>query len=255
VTRSNGIRSTIPSSESRSLFSPQLLAAIRRVIPSPLFERLDPFEAAINAFVGGIASTTPPRATVLDAGAGECRFKPAFSHARYVGVDFGEGDPSWNYSRLDALARLEELPFPDQSFDKVISIVVLEHTAEPRRVMTEFRRVLADGGTVHLVVPHMWEEHQRPHDYFRFTSNGIRHLMRGAGFRVKRIEPVGGFFWMLSRRLIAVMAFAQKGWRWIFFPILAPMFGFLLPLCCYYLDSLDDDKSFTLGFICEGSRE
>jgi hypothetical protein len=72
---------------------------------------------------------------------------------------------------------------------------------------------------------------------------------------VNRIEPVGGFFWMLSRRLIAVLSFAQKGWRWIFFPVLAPVFGLVLPLCCYYLDSLDNDKAFTLGFICEGSRE
>jgi SAM-dependent methyltransferase len=224
-------------------------------MPEALFRRLDPFEATIDTFVGTIASSTPSRAQVLDAGAGQCRFKPAFKHARYIGVDCGHGDPSWNYSRLDVFARLEELPFPDRSFDKVISIVVLEHTAEPGRVMTELRRVLAEGGTVHLVVPHMWEEHQRPHDYFRFTSNGIRYLMGSAGFRVNRIEPVGGFFWMLSRRLIAVLSFAQKGWRWIFFPVLAPVFGLVLPLCCYYLDSLDNDKAFTLGFICEGSRE
>ena len=236
------------------MFKPQFVAAARRVIPAALFRRLDPFEATIDSFVGEIASTTPSSASVLDAGAGECRFKPTFAHARYVGLDFGQGDSSWDYSRLDALGRLEELPFPDHSFDRVISIVVLEHTAEPCRVLSEFRRVLSESGTVHLVVPHMWEEHQRPHDYFRFTSNGIRHLMAGAGFRVDRIEPIGGFFWMLSRRLIAVLGFAQTGWRWIFFPVLAPVFGFLLPLCCYYLDSLDEDKAFTLGFICEGSR-
>jgi SAM-dependent methyltransferase len=237
------------------LFNSQFVAAIKRVIPDALLTRLDPFEATINSFVGKIASSTPPSAPVLDAGAGECRFKSSFAHARYVGVDFGQGDPSWDYSRLDALGRLEELPFPDRSFDRVISIVVLEHTAEPCRVLSEFRRVLSESGTVHLVVPHMWEEHQRPHDYFRFTSNGIRHLMARAGFRVDRIEPIGGFFWMLSRRLVAVLGFAQRGWRWILFPILAPVFGFLLPLCCYYLDVLDEDKAFTLGFICEGSRE
>jgi len=237
------------------LFNPQFVAAAKRVIPTALFRRLDPFEATIHSFVGEVASSTPPSAQVLDAGAGECRFKSTFAHARYIGVDFAQGDPSWDYSRLDALGRLEELPFPDRSFDRVISIVVLEHTTEPCRVLSEFRRVLSDSGTVHLVVPHMWEEHQRPHDYFRFTSSGIRYLMAGAGFRVDRIEPIGGFFWMLSRRLIAVLGFAQKGWRWIFFPVLAPVFGLLLPLCCYYLDSLDDDKAFTLGFICEGSRE
>ena len=108
---------------------------------------------------------------------------------------------------------------------------------------------------MHLVVPHLWEEHQQPHDYFRFTSNGIRYLMECAGFRVRRIEPIGGFFWMLGRRFMAVLSFAQKGWRWIFFPVLAPVLGLVLPLCCYYLDALDTERTFTLGYICEGSRE
>lgn len=237
------------------MLNPQLLASIKRVLPASIADRLDPFEAAIHRFVVGIALATPAAARVLDAGAGECRFKAAFSRARYVGVDSGQGDPAWDYSRLDAFALIEALPFRDSSFDRVISIVVLEHSSEPGRVIEEFRRVLVAGGTVHLVVPHMWEEHQRPQDYFRFTSSGIRYLMERAGFRVSRIEPVGGFFWMLSRRFIAVLAFAQKGWRWIFFPLLAPAFGLLLPLCCYYLDFLDDDRAFTLGFICEGSKE
>src|SRR5262249_4485387 len=108
---------------------------------------------------------------------------------------------------------------------------------------------------VHLVVPHMWEEHQLPHDYFRFTSNGIRYLLELSGFQVKRIRPVGGFFWQLSRRLIGILSFTQSGWRWILFPFLAPFFGLLLPLCCYYLDFLDHDRYYTLGFICEALKE
>ncbi len=236
------------------MFNPEFLAAIRRIIPASLFDRLDPFEAAIRKFVEGIGSTTKAGERVLDAGAGECRFKPAFAHAHYVGVDFAQGDPQWNYSRLDAIARLEELPFPDSSFDRVISIVVLEHTPEPARVMQEFQRVLSPGGTVHLVVPHMWEEHQRPHDYFRFTSSGVGYLMEKAGLQVSRIEPVGGFFWMLSRRLMAILSFTQYGWRRVLFPFLAPVFGLILPLCCYYLDDLDSDRAYTLGFVCEGSK-
>jgi SAM-dependent methyltransferase len=236
------------------LFNPKLIAGIKRVIPTPLFDRLDPFEAAIRKFVGGVGSNTRASERVLDAGAGECRFKPVFAHARYVGVDFALGDPDWNYSRLDTIGRLEELPFPDSSFDRVISIVVLEHTPEPGRVIAEFHRVLSPGGTVHLVVPHMWEEHQRPHDYFRFTSSGMRYLMERAGLDVQRVEPVGGFFWMLSRRLMAVLSFTQNGWRWVLFPFLAPVFGLILPLCCYYLDYLDSDRAYTLGFVCEGSK-
>jgi len=237
------------------LFNPQLIGWLKRTIPSSLADKLDPFEAAIREFVRTAAEQTKPGSLVLDAGAGECRFKPMFTHTRYVGVDFGQGDPAWNYSRLDAVARLEELPFVDGAFDAVLSIVVLEHTPEPLRVLEEMRRVMRPGGALYMVVPHMWEEHQRPFDFFRYTSGGIRYLMERAGIQVRRIEPVGGFFWQLSRRLMGVLAFTQRGWRWMLFPVLAPIFGLLLPLCCYYLDSLDDDRSYTLGFICEGARQ
>ena len=33
------------------------------------------------------------------------------------------------------------------------------------------------------------------------------------------------------------------------------LLGLILPLCCYYLDCLDSDRSYTLGFVCEGSKK
>jgi SAM-dependent methyltransferase len=237
------------------LFNRRLLAVLKKLVPSGLIQKLDPFEASIETFVRGIASEIPAGKRVLDAGAGECRFKDLFAHTEYVGIDFAQGDPAWNYSRLDVIGRLEELPFPSGSFDHVLSIVVLEHTSQPGRVIEEFQRVLKPGGMVHLVVPHMWEEHQKPYDFFRFTSSGIRYLMQSAGIRIRKIHPVGGFFWQLGRRLMAVLAFTQSGWRWLLFPVLAPVFGLILPLCCYYLDSLDHDRAYTLGFIAEGWKQ
>jgi SAM-dependent methyltransferase len=237
------------------LFDPRLITGLKRLVPTALFDKLDPFEASIRNFVSEVAASTRSGARVLDAGAGECRFKPMFKHTSYIGVDFALGDPQWDYTKLDALAKLEQLPFADNSVDRVLSIVVLEHTPQPGHVLAEFQRVMKRGGTVHMVVPHMWEEHQRPHDFFRFTSNGIRYLMEEAGLHVKRVQPVGGFFWQLSRRLMGVLSFTQRGWRWVLFPVLAPVFGLLLPLCCYYLDFLDDDRAYTLGFICEGFKE
>jgi len=237
------------------LFSARLVAGAKRLLPSGLYEKLDPFEASIETFVRGVAAEIPAGKRVLDAGAGEGRFKPFFAHTEYAGIDFGQGDPSWNYSKLDVIGRLEELPFADGSFDHVLSVVVLEHTPQPARVIEEFRRVLKRGGMVHLVVPHMWEEHQRPYDFFRFTSYGIRYLLQGSGIRIRKIHPIGGFFWQLGRRLMGVLSFTQGGWRWLLFPVLAPVFGLLLPLCCYYLDTLDQDRAYTLGFIAEGWKQ
>jgi SAM-dependent methyltransferase len=237
------------------LFNRRLLAVTRKLVPDGLYHKLDPFEASIETFVRSVAAEIPAGRRVLDAGAGECRFKDLFAHAEYVGIDFAQGDPFWNYSQLDVIGRLEELPFPNGSFDHVLSIVVLEHTPQPARVIEEFQRVLKPGGMVHLVVPHMWEEHQKPYDFFRFTSGGIRYLMQSAGIRIRKIHPVGGFFWQLSRRLMNVLAYTQSGWRWLLFPVLAPVFGLILPLCCYYLDSLDQERAYTLGFIAEGWKQ
>ena len=237
------------------MFSPRLVSSLKRLLPSSLYKRLDPFETAIESFVRTVAAEIPAGKRVLDAGSGEGRFKPLFLHAESVGIDSTQGDPSWDYSKVHVIGRLEELPFRNVSFDHILSIVVLEHTPQPARVVEEFRRVLKPGGMVHVVVPHMWEEHQRPYDFFRFTSSGIRYLLEGGGIRINKIQPIGGFFWQLGRHLMGVLAFAQSGWRWLLFPILAPVFGFVLPLICYYLDALDQDRAYTLGFIAQGWKE
>jgi SAM-dependent methyltransferase len=237
------------------MLNPTVLGLARKVVPTALYRRLDPFEASIADFVGETARGTGSGMVVLDAGAGESRFRDLFGHASYIGMDSGEGDPDWDYSGLDVVGRLEELPIADEVCDRVLSIVVLEHTSEPQRVLEQFFRALRPGGSVHMVVPHMWEEHQRPHDYFRYTSSGIRYLLETAGFDVIDIRPVGGFFWQLGRRLMGVLSFTQQGWRWVLFPFLAPLFGLILPLGCYYLDVLDRDRAYTLGFICEGRKQ
>jgi len=47
----------------------------------------------------------------------------------------------------------EELPFADESFDIVYSANVLEHTADPERVLMESMRVLRRGGILHMEMP------------------------------------------------------------------------------------------------------
>ena len=47
----------------------------------------------------------------------------------------------------------EELPFADESFDIVYSANVLEHTADPERVLLESLRVLRRGGFLHMEMP------------------------------------------------------------------------------------------------------
>jgi SAM-dependent methyltransferase len=65
------------------------------------------------------------------------------------------------------------------SFDRVLCTEVLEHLPEPQRAIDEMRRVLKPGGTLLLTTRFLFPIHDAPHDYFRFTKYGLRHLLRG----------------------------------------------------------------------------
>jgi SAM-dependent methyltransferase len=207
------------------------------------------FEAAIERAVAAFAAGLRTGARVLDAGAGEGQYAHYFDGCRYVGIDMAVGDPAWDYSRLQAIGDLVALPFAGGSFDAAINIVTLEHVPEPGRVLQEIARALSAGGTLLLVVPHQWEVHQEPHDYFRFTRHGIRRLLEEAGFTQINIEPAGGLFRLLSRRLLNALQLFPA----LVFPVatvfLAPP-ALILPL----FDFLDRDRSFTLGYICTASK-
>lgn len=226
-----------------------LQAVGRRILPQPLVDRIDPVEATIRIGVESFSRSFNAGNRVLDAGAGECRFRPHFRHARYFAIDHTKGDPNWDYSRLDVVGTLEALPFANQVFDGVMNIVVLEHVERPDSALKEIARVLKPRGRLFLVAPFSWELHQVPEDYFRFTEYGLRSLLARAGLEVQSLKPIGGYFWLMGRRSFNFLRFWQSGWRVILLPLFVPIFGLLLPLLNYYLDGLDREKAFTLGYV------
>jgi SAM-dependent methyltransferase len=205
--------------------------------------------------LAAFAAELPEKSLVLDAGAGECQYASLFKRHRYVGLDSTVGDTSWDYSRLDVIGDLEHIPLSTSVFDAVISVVVLEHTREPKRVVAEMARVTAPQGRLFLVVPDQWEVHQIPNDFFRFTRYGVEYLLHEGGFQVLKIEAVGGFGWLMSRRCINALTFFQGGLKWPIFFALAPFFGLLFPFLLYFVDALDRRRDFTLGYVCVGQRQ
>ena len=229
-------------------------SAIAEYLPRFLRRHILHFECAIEDAVGRFAREEPEGAWILDAGAGEGQYAHLFGRQRYCGVDLTVGDTAWNYSGLDAVADITAMPFRGNSFDACLSIVTLEHIPEPGCALAEISRALTPGGRLLLVAPHEWEVHQAPHDYFRYTRHGLEYLLVRAGFEQLDIQPVGGYFRLLSRRLLNGLQFFAGGWRWIgFLPaaiILAPP-ALVLPL----LDCLDRDRNFTLGYICTAKKQ
>ncbi len=84
----------------------------------------------------------------------------------------------------------EPLPFPDRYFDLVWSSEVIEHLKDPRRSLTELRRVTKPGGRLILTTPnsYMWlfsllakaglgpEKLQRPDHLHFFDLDAIRSI-------------------------------------------------------------------------------
>jgi SAM-dependent methyltransferase len=217
-------------------------------LPKPLRRHVLYFEEEIQNAVVALARELPAGARVLDAGAGEGQYARYFAKQRYFGVDLAVGDRAWDYTRLDAVADLTALPFQSGTFDAALLIVTIEHLCEPGCALAELSRTLAPGGKLVVAAPHEWETHQTPNDYFRYTRFGLIYLLEKAGFEISELRAAGGYFRLLARRLLNGLQFFTGGFRWLgFIPaaILVIPPALLLP----FLDFLDRDRNFTLGYI------
>jgi SAM-dependent methyltransferase len=222
-------------------------------LPKTLRRHVLHFEVLIEEAVSAFSQNLPQGARVLDAGAGEGRYARYFSRQRYCGVDLAVGDASWDYTRLHAIADLSALPFRAEVFDAALHIVTIEHLREPARALAEIGRTLAPGGLLLIAAPQDWEVHQAPHDYFRYTRYGLRHLLEKCGYEVVAMRAAGGYFRLLARRLLNGLQFFTGGFRWLCF---VPAAMLLVPpaLILPWLDFLDGDQNFTLGYLCTARK-
>lgn len=79
----------------------------------------------------------------------------------------------------------DELPFPGNTFDKVVLSEVLEHVADDARALAEVRRVLKPGGIVAITVPNR---------NYPFLWDPINWSREGVGLRPIRRGVLGGIW-------------------------------------------------------------
>ena len=78
----------------------------------------------------------------------------------------------------DTVGDAHTLTFPDDSFEFILCTEVLEHLHTPYQAISEMRRVLKPGGTLILTTRFVFPIHDAPHDYYRYTKYGLRHLFK-----------------------------------------------------------------------------
>lgn len=127
-------------------------------------KQIEAFEAALSA--------VSANASVLEVSPGWNSHWRTVARGPYRSVDFPEFDVCQH--------KLEE------RFDVVIADQVLEHVPRPREAAANLFAMVKPGGVALVATPFLFRIHARPHDYSRWTADGLRELLIEAGFCPER---------------------------------------------------------------------
>ena len=158
---------------------------------------------------------------LLDAGAGEQRFRPHCKHLDYVSQDFGQYVPEqhagglhmkeWNYGKLDIVCDITSIPQEDASFDAILCSEVLEHVPNPVAVLHEFSRLITPGGRLILTTPFVSLTHFAPYHFATgFNRYFFQEHLGNLGFKIDSVTPNGNFFKLVAQELRRVSAVAKQ---------------------------------------------
>ena len=162
----------------------------------------NPFYFARRGLVLGIREfASQVHGRVLDVGCGNRPYEQLFDASEYVGLELDTPE-----NRLTKTADVyysgTVFPFEPNSFDSVVCNQVFEHIFEPEAFLREIGRVLKNQGRLLLTVPFVWDEHEQPRDFGRYSSFGLRALLSRNGFEVlelrKTVDDIRVIFQMLN---------------------------------------------------------
>jgi len=171
----------------------------------------DPFFLAKHALRLEIAAMAASASgTVLDVGCGTAPYRAFFAHTNYIGVEVAAASKYGSAKRgADLLYDGSSLPIADESVDYILCNQVLEHVFEPGLFLRELLRVLRPGGQLLMTVPFVWDEHEQPYDFARYSSFGLAYLTHSAGFEM-----------VASRRTLADASLFAQLWLAYWFKVI-----------------------------------
>jgi SAM-dependent methyltransferase len=159
---------------------------------------------------------SPTRKRVLELGCGRTKTPGA------IGVDF-----NFAATAADVIADLNSpLPFPDNTFDEVRAVQVIEHVADIAKTMSEIHRVTRPGGCLYLVTPHYsdyssWCDpthrwHLNSFSFFYFSSlHGERIWYSRQEFRQRtlHVEMARPWKWLGVQWLVNRFLWFRRFWE------------------------------------------
>jgi SAM-dependent methyltransferase len=229
-----------------------MLSALRELISFNQLNR--------DRWVADLATGMAPGTSILDVGAGTCRYACLFTHCLYRSQDFmqyegtqtGIARDDWGYGRIDYVSDATDIPIPDATFDAVLCTEVLEHVLDPVAVIAEAARVVKPRGRIFLSAPLGSGLHQQPHHYYGgFTPHFYRSILEREGCSVDSIAPNGGFFRLLLQeihRAGVILRDSGRYRRWSPLVLAFRVGSVALAPLLTYLDDKIPVSEFTVGF-------
>ena len=185
--------------------------------PSILAILVNPFYFARCGLRDAIVTFAPSlKGNILDVGCGSQPYRRYFKCNEYIGLDI-DTNSNRQAKVADYFYDGSRFPFNDSSFDSVLCNQVLEHVFNPQQFLSEIRRILKPGGRILLTVPFVWDEHEQPYDYARYTTFGLRQLFEEQGLRWLDHKKLGGdvsiLFQLTNAYIFKVTWILPKWWR------------------------------------------
>ena len=98
--------------------------------------------------------------------------RPLFPGKEYVGADMRKG------LGVDQILNVHDIDLPDDSVGTILCLDTLEHVEYPHRAMQEIYRVLKPDGIAVISSVMCFRIHDYPHDYWRFTPEAFKSLLK-----------------------------------------------------------------------------
>lgn len=152
--------------------------------PSWLGIFTNPFYIARAGLCGAMKIFAPQLSgRLLDVGCGTKPYQSLFDVDEYIGLDI-DGGRTRELGKAEYFYDGKVFPFQNGVFDSILCNQVLEHVFNPDEFLTEIVRVMRPGGKLLLTVPFVWDEHEQPHDYARYSSFGLQALFEKRGLKI-----------------------------------------------------------------------
>ncbi len=168
----------------RQSFQPNILSVILNPV---LFQRLD-----LYLFIKKNAGLFQGK--LIDFGCGRKPFQNLFINTEeYLGVDIEVSGHNHEESLVDIFYDGKTIPVKDGFFDTLLCSEVVEHLFYPEVLLSELNRVLKIDSIGIFTFPFVWQEHETPFDYARYSSYGGKFLLEKYGFEVIEFKKNGHF--------------------------------------------------------------